>query len=68
MEAKKSRYNGYTEANARAYKKYMEKFSVIKVRMSDDLAESIRTHCQETGESINSFLIHAAEVALKTAE
>lgn len=52
---------GKTEAQKRAQQKYMEKFTVARVRLSNEDHEAIRAHCDSRRESISSFLTRAAK-------
>lgn len=51
----------YTEAQARASKKYMENFVEIKVRMTPDRREMIKTHAKEQEESTTQFINRAID-------
>lgn len=59
MPEKKSGYRGFTEAQAKANKKYLEKFADVKVRMTPDERETIKNHAQSRGESVNGFIKRA---------
>ena len=61
MEEKKSSYPGFTEARARANKKYMEKFVEVKVRMEPERRDTIKAHAESQGESVNSFINRAID-------
>lgn len=56
---KKSAYRGFTEAQARAHKKYIANFVEVKVRMSAEHREKVRQHADERGESLNGFINRA---------
>lgn len=56
---KKSTYKGYTEAQARANKKYMKNFVEIKVRVTPEDREQIKTHAAARGESVSAFINRA---------
>ena len=56
---KKSTYKGFTEAQARAHKKYMKNFVEIKVRVTPEEREQIKTHAAARGESVNTFINRA---------
>lgn len=58
-EEKKSSYKGFTEAQARAHKKYIAQFVEVKVRMEPEAREAIKAHAAARGESTNSFIIRA---------
>lgn len=59
MPEKKSSYRGFTAAQAKANKKYLEKFADIKIRMTPEERETIKAHAQTTGESVNAFINRA---------
>ena len=54
-----------TEAQKKAQKAYMEKFSVARVRMTTEQHETIKVHAQSRGESVNSFFIRAAQETME---
>ena len=58
---KKSGYRGFTEAQARAHKKYIANFVEVKVRMSAEHREEVRQHAEQRGESLNSFINRAID-------
>ena len=58
-EEKKSTYKGFTEARAKANKKYMAKFTEIKIRMLPEERDVLKAHIERTGESANAFLHRA---------
>ena len=58
-DGKRSTYKGYTEARARAHKKYMKNFVEIKVRVTPEEREQIKTHAAARGESVNTFINRA---------
>lgn len=49
----------YTEARARANKKYMEKFVEVKVRMTPEQRGTVQAHAQRMGESTTVFINRA---------
>lgn len=59
MSEKKSNYNGYTEARARANKKYNEKFVIARARMIEEEYESMKTHATAMDESVSGFINRA---------
>lgn len=61
MEEKKSTYKGFTEARAKANKKYMEKFVEVKVRMTPERRAVIQAHAEAMGESATAFINRAIE-------
>lgn len=56
---KKSQYKGFTKAQARAHKKYMENFVELRARVSPERRDEIQTHAAACGESVNAFLQRA---------
>lgn len=58
-DGKRSTYKGYTEARARAHKKYMKNFVEIKVRVTPEEREQIKAHAAARGESVNTFINRA---------
>lgn len=60
-EDKGSTYRGFTEAQARAHKKYIARFVEVKVRMEPERREEIRTHAEAHGHSLNSFINKAID-------
>lgn len=59
MDEKKTGYNGFTEARARANKKYMEKFCEVKVRMTPERREEIKAYAASKGMSATEFINQA---------
>lgn len=59
MEEKRGGYNGFTEARARANKKYMENFVEVKVRMTPEERSVIQEHAKSKSESTNTFIRRA---------
>lgn len=49
-------YNGFTEARARANKKYMEKYVEVKIRMEAEERDKIKAYAESKGESVNSYI------------
>ena len=60
-EAKESKYRGFTEAQARAHKRYISRFVEVKVRMDPDRRESIKSYAEKRGESVNGFINRAID-------
>ena len=60
-EEKNSTYRGFTEAQARAHKKYISQFVETKVRMTPERREEVRTHAERRGESLNGFITRAID-------
>lgn len=65
MEEKKSGYKGFSEARARANKKYMEKFVEIKVRMTPERRSIIQDHARAMGESATMFINRAIDCQME---
>lgn len=60
-----SPYKGFTDAQARAHKKYMENVATIQVRTTTERREKIKTHADAQGESVNAFINRAIDEAMK---
>lgn len=58
------RYGYYTEARARANKKYMEKFVEVKVRMTPEKRIAVQNHAKSRGESATEFINRAINEAM----
>jgi len=54
-----------TEAQKRAHKNYIRKFSRVEIRVSPDFRSKIQLHADEYGESVNAFITRAVEEAIK---
>lgn len=54
-------YKGFTEAQAKAHKKYMETVATIQVRTTADQRELIKAHAEAQGESVNGFINRAID-------
>ena len=52
-------YKGFTEAQAKAHKKYMETVATIQVRTTADRRALIKAHAEAQGESVNVFINRA---------
>lgn len=55
----------YTEARARANRKYMEKFVEVKVRMTPDKRSAVQAHAANMGESATEFINRAIDEAME---
>lgn len=64
-EEKKSTYRGFTDAQARANKKYLAKLAEIKVRMAPEKRETIQAHASARGESVNAFINRAIDETME---
>lgn len=60
---KKSKYRGFTPAQAEAHKRYMGKngFIEIKVRMTADKRSAVQAHAANMGESATAFINRAID-------
>lgn len=58
---KGSTYKGFTEAQARAHKKYIAQFVETKIRMTPEHRELVRAHAASRGESLNTFINRAID-------
>ena len=58
-EEKKSKYRGFTPAQAEAHKRYMENYVEVKVRMTPERRAEIKKHAAATGESVTAFINRA---------
>lgn len=64
MDEKKSTYNGFTEARAKANKRYMSQFVEVKVRMTPEKRSEIQAHASRMGESTTAFINRAIDEAI----
>lgn len=62
---KKSQYKGFTPAQARAHKKYMENFVELRARVSPERRDEIQAHAAAHGESVNAFINRAIQEAME---
>ena len=58
---KKTRYRGFTPAQAEAHKRYMENFVEIKVRMTTEKRSKVQEHAADMGESATAFINRAID-------
>ncbi len=54
-----------TEALKKAQQKYMEKFSVARVRMDREKYEAVQAHAEARGESVNGFINRAIDETME---
>ena len=54
-----------TEAEKRAQKKYMGKFSRVEIKMTAEEKETAQTHAIKHGESLNGFINRAITETIK---
>ncbi|MCD7752703.1 MAG: hypothetical protein LUG56_08245 [Lachnospiraceae bacterium] len=64
-EDKKSKYRGFTPAQADAHKRYMEKFVEIKVRMTAEKRSSVQDHAANMNESATAFINRAIDETMQ---
>lgn len=62
-----SAYKGFTEAQAKAHKKYMEGVATIQLRTTDDMRESIKDRAAALGLSVNTYILGLVEADLAGA-
>lgn len=54
-----------TKAQKQAQKKYMDKFAVLRVRVSAEKGDTVKAHAAAQGESLNAFIIRAIDETLQ---
>lgn len=64
-DEKSGGYRGFTEAQARAHKKYIARFVEVKIRMEPERRETVRTHAESHGESLNAFINRAIDETME---
>lgn len=64
-EAKESTYRGFTEAQARAHRRYISRFVEVKVRMEPKRRNAIKSHAEGRGESVNGFINRAIDETME---
>lgn len=52
-----SKYSGYNETQAKAYKKYMEKKVMITIRMTEEERETLNKNAAAEGKSVNQYIL-----------
>lgn len=62
---KKSSYKGFTEAQKRAHKAYMENFVEVKTRMTPEKRTIVQEHAASMDESVNAFINRAIEETME---
>ena len=65
MEKNKSRYKGFTPAQAEANKRYLKQFADIKIRVLPDKKAEIQEHAASHGESVAAFINRAIEETMQ---
>lgn len=61
MADTKSKYRGFTPAQAEAHKRYMKDFVEIKVRMTTEKRTTVQEHAANMGESATAFINRAID-------
>ena len=62
----RTKYTGYTEVQARAFKKYRtEKLDTITVRYPKGTKDKLTAHLELTGESLAAFMRRAIDETIK---
>ena len=62
-------YRGFTEAQSRAHKKYMERFVEVKIRLAPERREFIKAHAKKfDGGSVNAFINRAISETMERDE
>lgn len=64
-DEKSSTYRGFTEAQARAHKKYISRFVEVKIRMEPERREVVKAHAEARGESVNGFINRAIDETME---
>lgn len=62
---KKTKYRGFTPAQAEAHKRYMKDFVEIKVRMKADKRTIVQKHAANMGESATTFINRAIDETME---
>lgn len=57
-----------TPAQKKAQATYMEKFSRIAVRVDPELHERIKSYAEESGQSVNGYIIEAVTEKMERTE
>lgn len=58
-------FKGFTEAQAKANKKYMEGVATIQVRLTAERREEIKAYAEKHGESVNALILRALKEAME---
>lgn len=64
-EDKKTKYRGFTPAQAEAHKRYMKDFVEIKVRMKAEKRTTVQEHAANMGESATAFINRAIDETME---
>ena len=54
-----------TEAQKKAQKRYMKSIATIQIRTTEDRRDTIKTHAESQGESVNGFINRAIDEAME---
>lgn len=54
-------YKGFTEAQAKAHKRYMEGVATIQLRTTDEQREAIKDRAAALGLSVNAYVLGLVE-------
>lgn len=65
LEGKKTKYRGFTQAQAEAHKRYMKDFVEIKVRMRATKRTIVQEHAAKMNESATSFINRAIDETIE---
>ena len=57
-------YRGFTEAQAKAHKKYVAQFKEIKIRVKPETGAAIKAAAAAQGISVNQFILQAINKAM----
>ena len=60
-DEKSNSYRGFTEAQARAHKKYIAQFVEIKIRTTPERRETIQNAAASQGQSVNAYINQAID-------
>ena len=58
-------YKGFTEAQAKAHKRYIENRATIQIVTTAENRETIKAHANKQGESVNTFVLRAVNETIE---
>ena len=58
-------YKGFTEAQAKAHKRYIENKATIQIVTTEENRETIKAHAKKQGESVNAFVLRAVNETIE---
>lgn len=61
-------YKGFTEAQAKAHRKYMESRATIQLNTTEDMREVIKDRAAALGLSVNAYILGLVSADLAAAE